>query len=382
MLLSDAKSLPMRTGRAVIQARARLEWTPHQYVRRGDARVVTERLLGDWLVNFLYAHARERAGTLFRALTSPRVSKMLAYVNFDSPFAARLVGHRRFLRSCGVNLAECVDRPETFDTPRKLFERKIRYWECRPTPDDADAVLSPADARVLIGSFRCGSPLFIKGKFFEFEELLGRNKKTWLDAFRDGDWAIFRLTPDQYHYNHTAVAGEVVDFYHIPGGYHACNPGAVVELVTPYSKNKRVVTVIQTDVPGGTRIGLVAMIEVVALMIGEVVQCYSAERYDTPQPVRPGLFVRKGAPKSLYRPGSSTDVLVFQKERVTFAEDVVSNLSRAGVHSRFSHGFGTPLVETDVKVRSAIARRAVQEGGNRWKTYFSSWRSERVPRCY
>ncbi|HXQ22203.1 MAG TPA: phosphatidylserine decarboxylase [Candidatus Acidoferrales bacterium] len=361
------------------QARTRLERTPHQYVRRGDARVVTERLLGDWLVNFLYAHAREHTGTLFRALTSPRVSKLLAYANFDSALTARLVGHRRFLRACRVNLRECLDPPESFDTPRQLFERKIRYWECRPMADDPDAVLSPADARVLIGSFRSGSPLFIKGKFFEFEELLGRNKTTWLNAFRDGDWAICRLTPDRYHYNHTPVAGEVVDFYQIPGGYHACNPGAVVELVTPYSKNKRVVTVIQTDVPGGTRIGLVAMIEVVALMIGAVVQCYSAERYDAPQLVRTGLCVRKGVPKSLYRPGSSTDVLVFQRDRVTFADDLVRNLSRAGVHSRFSLGFGTPLVETDVKVRSPIARRAVKEGGSRWKTYFSSWRSERAP---
>ena len=52
-------------------------------------------------------------------------------------------------------------------------------------------------------------------------------------------------------------------------------PGAVVALVTPYSKNSRVVTIIDTEVPGGTGVGLVAMIEVVALMIGEVVQCYS-----------------------------------------------------------------------------------------------------------
>jgi phosphatidylserine decarboxylase len=44
-------------------------------------------------------------------------------------------------------------------------------------------------------------------------------------------------------------------------------------MVRPYSKNKRVVTIIDTDVEGGTGIGLVAMIEVVALMIGDIVQC-------------------------------------------------------------------------------------------------------------
>jgi hypothetical protein len=57
------------------------------------------------------------------------------------------------------------------------------------------------------------------------------------------------------------------------------------------------------------------MIEVVALMIGEVVQCYSDVRYENPQPIKPGMLLRRGQPKSLYRPGSSTDVVVFQPGR-------------------------------------------------------------------
>lgn len=334
----------------------------HQYVCRGDNRVVTERLLGDWVVNFLYSRARERAGALFDALTSRYASKMLAFINFDLPLAPRLVGHERFLRACGVDLEDAVEDPRSFDTPRKIFERRIRYWQCRPLPDDPRAVVAPADARALVGSFRSASPLFIKGKFFDFDELLGRNKRAWLDAFHDGDFAIFRLTPDQYHYSHAPVSGEVVDFYEIPGRYHACNPGAVVQLVTPYSKNKRVVTIVHTDVPGGSGVGLVAMVEVVALMIGDVVQCYSEEQYDDPQPIRPGMFLHQGAPKSRYRPGSSTDVLIFQHGRVRFADDLVSNLRRTGVHSRFSIGFGTPLAETDVKVRSLIGRQEEQGG--------------------
>ena len=99
----------------------------HQYVCRGDNRVVTERLLGDWAVNFLYSRARERVGTLFNALTSRYASKMLAFINFDLPLTPRLVGHERFLRSCGVDFDETVDDPRSFDTPRKIFERRIRY---------------------------------------------------------------------------------------------------------------------------------------------------------------------------------------------------------------------------------------------------------------
>jgi phosphatidylserine decarboxylase len=97
------------------------------------------------------------------------------------------------------------------------------------------------------------------------------------------------------------------------------------------------------------------MIEVVALMIGDIVQCYSEHRYDNPVPIRPGMFVRAGCPKSLYRPGSSTDVLIFQPGRVRFAEDLERNQLRCDVASRFSSGFGRPLAETDVQVRSLIA---------------------------
>lgn len=327
--------------------------TGHQYIERDSGAVRTEKLFGDRLIKLLYNEVRENAPLLFRLFTSARASSLLGAINFDAPFGGA-AGNRQFLAECGVDLGECLQPAAYFDTPRKVFERQIRYAECRPMPDDPAAVVSPADARVLVGSFREGSLLFLKEKFFAYEEFLG-NRGGWLEAFADGDFAVFRLTPDKYHYNHTPVAGVVADIYEIAGGYHSCNPGAVVEVVTPYSKNKRVVTVIDTDVPGGSGVGLVAMVEVVALMIGDIVQCYSAEGYADPRGVQPGMFLAKGAPKSLYRPGSSTDVLLFQKGKVRFAEDLVRNMHVPHATSRFSVGFGKPLVETDVRARSLVA---------------------------
>lgn len=328
----------------------------HQYVDRATGNVCTETLFADRWVNFLYSAARENVPALFRALTGQRVSSLLSYINYDFAPGAKLSGQRRFLRELGVNLSECADAPETLDTPRKIFERKIRYWDSRHMSDDPRVVVSPADAKVLMGSLAQHSALFIKDKFFSYEELLGADKPDWLRAFAGGDFAVFRLTPDKYHYNHTPVAGVVRDFYEIPGHYHSCNPSVVVLLATPYSKNKRTVTIIDTDIPGGTNVGLVAMIEVVALMIGEVVQAYSEVQYHEPRSIVVGDFLRRGAPKSLYRPGSSTDVLLFQAGRMAFDTDLVRNLSRHDAISRFSYGFSAPLVETDVRVRSSIGR--------------------------
>lgn len=325
----------------------------HQYIDRQSGRLQSERLYQDRLVLFFYSRVRESMPAMFRMLTSRRSTRLLGYLNYDTRWGSGAC--RRFLREHGIDLQECLDDPASFQTARQVFERKIHYWECRPMIDDARTVVSPCDARVLVGSLSEASMLFVKDKFFDYQELLGKEHENWRATFSDGEYAIFRLTPEKYHYNHAPVTGQVVDHYFVEGDYHSCNPGAAVLMATPYSKNRRVVTVIDTDVEGGTGIGKVAMIEVVALMIGDIVQCYSESRYDDPRPVVPGLFVKRGQVKSLFRPGSSTTVLLFEKNRVRFAPDLLANQASSTAHNRYSLGFGQSLIETDVRLRSPIA---------------------------
>ena len=326
---------------------------PHQYVDRNSGTLCTERLYQDRLVRFFYGRVRESMPAVFRMLVSRRSTALLGYLNYDTRWGS--AASRRFLRGHGVDLGECLDDSRGFRNARDVFERKIRYWECRPMPRDPRTVVSPADARVLVGSLAERRPLFIKDKFFEFAELLGLDRRAWLAAFRDGDYAIFRLTPEKYHYNHAPVSGYVLDHYDIDGDYHSCNPGAALRVASPYSKNRRVVTVIDTDVPGGSGVGKVAMVELVALMIGEIVQCASQERYDDPRPLTRGMWLERGAPKSLFRPGSSTTLLLFERGRIRFAPDLPANQARADAYSRYSLAFGRSLVETDVRVRSPVA---------------------------
>jgi phosphatidylserine decarboxylase len=151
------------------------------------------------------------------------------------------------------------------------------------------------------------------------------------------------------------VQGTVADFYAVDGRYHSCNPNATAKLITPHSKNKRVITIIDTNCEGGTNIGFVAMIEVVALMIGQIDQRYSDCEYEDPRLIEKGMTLRLGAPKALFRPGSSTVVLLFQRDRIRFADDLIRNQQRSEVRSRYSKAFGRVLVETDVAVRSLLA---------------------------
>ncbi|MEI6514636.1 MAG: phosphatidylserine decarboxylase [bacterium] len=328
----------------------------HQYVERRSACAVSETFFGDPVVSFLYSRVREDSGWLYRALTSSRLTNLLGMLQFDVRPRDPALMRRRLASACGVDFSECADPLETLDTARKVFERKIRYWECRPMDPDPAAIVSPSDARLLVGSFHKVSGLLLKEKFFRYEEMLGNDKLGWHDSFRGGDYAVLRLTPDKYHRNHAPVTGVVRDIYEVEGVFQSCHPAVVIAQAAPYSKNRRTVTIIDTDVPGGTQAGLVAMVEVVALMIGEIVQYYCEERYDAPLAVQEGLRLSRGCPKSLFRPGSSTVVLLFQSGRIRFSEDLVVNLRRTDVRSCYSDKEGGAVVETDVAVRSTIAR--------------------------
>lgn len=330
---------------------------PHRYIERDSRRVVREELLADAAVQFIYGTVREKAPWFFKAVTGSTVSGILGFYNYDLALNARFSGADGFIRKIGLNTAECLAPREELDTPRRIFERQIAYWRCRPMDEAPGVIVSPADSRMLLGSLDEESSLYLKGKFFSFPELLGEGNIPLIRRFDGGEWAMFRLTPDKYHYTHAPVSGVVTDFYGVDGRYHSCNPTAAVALATPVSKNRRVVTVIDTDVKGGSGVGLVAMVEIVALMIGDIRQCYSEICYEDPVTVAPGLFLRKGQPKGLFRPGSSTVVLFFEKDRVAFSGDLLNNQQLSTVGNRFSAWLERPLVETEVTVRSTIGRR-------------------------
>jgi phosphatidylserine decarboxylase len=332
----------------------------HRYIDRATGNVVREHLLADAVIGALYSPALENAPWLTRLASSRYVSRALGYLNYDNLLSSRATGMLRFLRQSGIQLSEFVGNLSEYDTPRKIFERQIRYWNCRPMPAHPRAVLCPADARALLGSMKESSGLFLKQKFFSFPELLGESS-AWQRAFAGGEYAVFRLTPEKYHYTHSPVSGRVLDTYSVAGRYYSCNPNAAVQLLTPFSKNRRVVTILDTDCAAGTGVGRVAMIEVVALMVGQIEQRYSAYRYESPRPVEKRMFLRAGAPKALFRPGSSTVVLLFEPNRVRFAKDLIDNQRRVDVPSRFATMLGGPLTETDVAVRSLLAMSAGEE---------------------
>jgi len=145
-------------------------------------------------------------------------------LNYEGFLSQKIKGRLDLFTSKGIDLRECLDPPAQLDTLKKNLRKKDPLLGMPSMPNDPGAVLSPSDARMLFGSFCETSGLFLKGKFFAFEELIAANKKKWREALQEGDFAIFRLTRRSITTTTRRCPGKVVDFYHIPGSYHACNP--------------------------------------------------------------------------------------------------------------------------------------------------------------
>lgn len=333
----------------------------HRFIHRESGKVLSEELLADSAIRFIYSTVREKAPWFFSALTGRSITSLLGFLNYDLALNARFSGSDRFMKKFGINTDDCLLPAEELDTPRKIFERRIAYWRSRPMDEAAGVIVSPADSKMLVGSLDESSTLYLKGKFFDFQELLGSEKQHLHAQLERGDYAVFRLTPEKYHFTHAPVSGIVREIYEVDGCYHSCNPSSALALATPLSKNSRVVTVIDTDVEKGSGVGTVVMVEIVALMIGEILQCYSDERYQTPVPVSAGLFMKKGQPKALFRPGSSTVALFFERDRIGISRDLLVNQWRHDVGNRFSAWLELPVVETEVTVRSTIGRKIYRD---------------------
>ena len=109
----------------------------HHYIERDTGQVCSERPIGDWIVNYLYSKKREEVPFVYQLLGSQWFSGFLGWVNYDFPLGQSIPGIRRFLKNCAINLNECLDRPEELDSARKVFERRIRYWQWRPMTENS-----------------------------------------------------------------------------------------------------------------------------------------------------------------------------------------------------------------------------------------------------
>lgn len=104
----------------------------------------------------------------------------------------------------------------------QFFYRKLKP-SARPVadPDDPRTLVSPADCRAMFfESVEMAKTLWIKGRDFSVQKLLGDKFADKAGKYEGGSLCIFRLAPQDYHRYHSPVDGVMGPEERISGKYY------------------------------------------------------------------------------------------------------------------------------------------------------------------
>lgn len=277
--------------------------TPILVVDRKTGDTFEEKILGESLIRWAYQDSR--SGLLEKALfRSGAISKLLG-AWYDSPLSKGKID--AVIEELGIDESEFAQPKDSYRSFNDFFARHLTPT-ARPFSDDPDALVSPADGRVLVFPTLEGDVFApVKGHPFSVRKMLGAHA----DPFVGGALAIVRLCPADYHRYHFPCDGRITVYEETAGALHSVNPIALGAGPDVFGENKRTTTLVETE-----RAGTLAYIEVGAFGVGAIVNG-----------VRSGQ-VRKMDEKGYFKFGGSTVVLVFEPGRIEFSEDLVANSAR------------------------------------------------------
>jgi phosphatidylserine decarboxylase len=201
----------------------------------------------------------------------------------------------------------------------------------RPMEKDTAAIVSPADAKLLILPNVSHDYYFlIKEHRFNLPEFLGGDRRL-AQEYEGGVMMIFRLAPYDYHRYHVPLDAKALPERRLPGEYNSVSPGAFESGVRPLTSNLRTYHGL---VPAGPMAAhankMVLMVEVGAMAVASIVNFFKPEQ-----------ILKKGDELGFFQFGGSTIVLLFKPGTITPHPQVVANTMA---------GF-----ETAVKVRETVA---------------------------
>ena len=215
-----------------------------------------------------------------------------------------------FIADYNLDTTDFARAPGEFKSFNEFFYRGLKP-SARPIAAGDDTAVFAADGRHLaFPNVDTADGFYVKGMKFTFAELFG--DEVLAREFAGGAMGISRLCPVDYHRVDFPVAGVPSEPKLINGSLFSVSPIALRRNVGYLVQNKRALTLIE-----GTRFGRVAMFEVGATCVGTIINGYAA-----------GQPVAKGAEKGYFTFGGSCVITVFQKGRIRFEDDVVTQSAR------------------------------------------------------
>ena len=227
------------------------------------------------------------------------------------------------VRRYGMDLTEAVVPPGGFPTLDALFTRALAAG-ARPVDPDPSTLVSPADARLLVaGPIDAALRIGVKGISFSVRDLVA--DAALARGLGGGTAAIFRLYAADCHRLHFPCAGIPSSPRLVPGRYESVSPRPGND-VPFYVLNRRTVSTLETG-----RFARLVFVDVGGFLVGSIRHLYT-----------PGVRVGKGAPRSLFRFGGSTLVLLAPEGAIEWDRGIIAASARGE--------------ETAVRIGQAIGR--------------------------
>lgn len=289
--------------------------TPNNYVDRETGSIITEKVLGEgWLV-WLYNNPVGEA-TMFSLVKRKFVSDWYGKL-MDSPSSTEKI--KPFVEEYNIDLS--IAQKQEFDSFNDFFTRKLKQ-DSRPIDTTYNVVVSPADGKVLAYADISNTDFIVKGVRFNVNSFLDNAELS--QKYNNASLIIIRLAPYDYHRFHFPLSGKITSTKKIEGDLYSVNPIALREMAEIFILNKREYVSIST-----LQFGDVIMAEVGATMVGSIIQTYK------------GDHVLKGEEKGYFKFGGSTVVLLFERDKIQIDKDLLENTSKG--------------LETEVKMGEKIA---------------------------
>lgn len=271
---------------------------------RRSGALFPEKVFSEGELRFLYGHPWGRR--LERLLGSAGPTSALYGLLQRAPWSRRKV--RGFVERLGID-ASAAERPlDEYPTLDAFFTRRLRAG-ARPIDPAPEHLLSPADGRLLVHpAVDTQGALSVKGNRVTLAHLLG--DAALARRFAGGAVAVVRLAPADYHRFHFPADGVASPWRPLGCRLHSVHPIAL-ESGAPSLRNKRALTTVMSPLWGP-----MVLIEVGAITVGTIVQTY-----------RPGRVAR-GREKGYFRFGGSTMVVLLERDRVRWDDDLVDSSAR------------------------------------------------------
>ena len=274
-----------------------------KYINRKSGGVEEENVPGGGSMRFIYGNP---IGKLSLWILIKRKFFTALFGNYmNSKSSAKKIPS--FVDTHQIDLNEYIVPEGGYKTFNDFFYRHIKP-EYRPIDN---GVVSPADGRVFVfPTLEKAHKHFIKGEPFDLKKFL--KDDSLVSKYKDGSMCIVRLAPVDYHRYHFPVSGVASESKLINGYYYSVSPIALQKNMKIFWENKREYMTVSSETNGD-----VLICDVGATLTGGIRQTYTSSNE-----------VQKGDEKGYFFFGGSTLILLFEKDRIEFSDDLIENSAK------------------------------------------------------